>query len=100
MHPLGGCGAAAQWPPLPLSPLYFTYKYKRGEHKRRGQKGEGGKIERKKKKKDPKRKKGRKNKRRKKEKTEREIGEDRGKKPSTTTDSSAAWNHRHQRAPP
>jgi len=42
MHPLDSYGAAAQWPPLPLSPLYFTYKYKGGEHKRRGQKGEGG----------------------------------------------------------
>jgi len=33
----GGGGAAAQWPPCPLSPLFFAYKNKRRESKMEGQ---------------------------------------------------------------
>jgi len=37
-----------------------------------------------------------KNKNKNKNKTERKTGEDRGKKPSAATNTTAAWNHRHR----
>ena len=78
MHHLGGCEVAAQWSPLPLSPLCFTYKYRGGEHKSRARKGQG---ERPKERKNKKTQRGRKvgrTREEKKEKKERKTGEDKG----------------------
>ena len=49
MCPSSGGGAAAQWPPWPLSHLFFASKYrgdKERKKKRRKHKGEGGKPKR------------------------------------------------------
>jgi len=71
MHPLGGCGAAAQWPPLPFSPLCFTYKYRRGERKSGTHKKE--RVDRSKERRKKKTRRGRKKRKRKKRKTEEEL---------------------------
>jgi hypothetical protein len=88
------CTVAAPASPSPVFPI-DTGEESRSE----GTKKRGWKDQKKEKKEDPKRKKEKKSRRRKKKekierkKTEEETG---GKKTFTATDSSVAWNHRHQ----